>query len=209
MQARQTRATSMNDSGKTTLQGDKHDVWLGTQMRQLRKARGLSLQNVANKAGLSVGLVSQIERGLTSPSIRSLRVLSAALNVPVSWFFQNAGNDDPDGRGIVVRPGNRRFLNLRQKGIVKEILSPGLTENIEMMIVHVDPGGSSGEEYYTHEGEECGLVLAGEIDLWVEAECFRLAEGDSFTFESTRPHRFSNAGRNPAKVLWVATPPIY
>jgi transcriptional regulator with XRE-family HTH domain len=201
----------MNDSvnTKAPVQGDEHDLWLGRQMRQIRKARQLSLQNVAEKAGLSVGLVSQIERGLTSPSIRSLRVLSQALNVPVSWFFQNAESDSGDGRGILVRPENRRFLNLRHKGIVKEILSPGLTENIEMMIVHVDPGGSSGEDYYSHQGEECGLVLAGQLELWVEETRLQLAEGDSFTFESHRPHRFSNPGQTPSKVLWVVTPPIY
>jgi transcriptional regulator with XRE-family HTH domain len=198
-----------NVSVKASPSGDDHDVWLGKQMRQIRKARQMSLQNVAEKAGLSVGLVSQIERGLTSPSIRSLRVLSSVLNVPVSWFFQNAENGGDDNRGILVRPENRRFLNLRQKGIVKEILSPGLDENIEMMIVHVDPGGSSGVDYYSHQGEECGLVLSGQLDLWVEETCLHLAEGDSFTFESHRPHRFSNSGKHPSKVLWVVTPPIY
>ncbi len=143
------------------------DLSLGLKMRQIRKVRGLSLQSVAKRAGVSIGLVSQIERGLTSPSIRSLRQLGAALDVPVERFFGDAEAPEPDDGDIVVHPRNRRVLDLKGKGIIKELLNPPGTNSLALMIVVVEPGGSSGNEFYDHEGDEAGLVLAGKIELWV------------------------------------------
>lgn len=188
---------------------DPADLWLGKEMRHVRKRRGLSLEEVARRAELSIGLVSQIERGLSSPSIRSLRALSDALGIPASWFFQNGGPVPESERGIVTRPENRRLLNLKEKGMVKELLSPALTGGLEMLLVNIEPGGSSGPEHYTHRGEEGGLVLAGTLELWVEDRRFTLREGDSFGFESHRPHRFANPGTETTKVLWVVAPPVY
>jgi mannose-6-phosphate isomerase-like protein (cupin superfamily) len=194
---------------KTKDQDSNDDLSLGLKMRQIRKARGLSLQSVARKAGVSIGLVSQIERGLTSPSIRSLRQLGAALEVPVERFFGDGEETETNNSGIVVHPRNRRILNLSGKGIIKELLTPGASTVLELMIVSVEPSGSSGTDFYNHEGEEAGLVLSGKIELWVGNRNFIIEEGDSFRFPSVTPHRFANPGEIPAKVLWAVTPPIY
>ena len=199
----------MAQQTRTTETEADPDLSLGLKMRQIRKVRGLSLQSVARKAGVSIGLVSQIERGLTSPSIRSLRQLGAALDVPVERFFGNGEALEEDDAGIVMHPRNRRVLNLAGKGVSKELLTPSDDGVLELMIVNVEPGGSSGSEFYDHEGEEAGLVLSGKIELWVGERYFLLEEGDSFRFTSHTPHRFANHGEIAAKIVWSVTPPLY
>lgn len=187
----------------------KADKWLGMEMRQLRKGRNLSLEDVAQSAGVSVGLVSQVERGITSPSIRSLRALAEALDIPVTWFFLN-GDPPPERElGTIVHPPNRRILTLRHKGVVKELLTPDLLGKLQLLMIYMDPDGSTGPEANSHHGEECGLVLAGNINLHLGDELFPLEEGDSFRFDSTRPHYIHNTHSTPARVLWIATPPVY
>jgi transcriptional regulator with XRE-family HTH domain len=181
------------------------DVRLGAQVRLLRKARKLSIGTVAKRADVSIGLVSQIERGLSSPSLKTLRALCTALDVPIGWFFRDSGGADTQGR-IVVEPENRRFLEFKGKGVTKELASPELGRALEALVVTIQPGAQSGDDYYTHEGEECGYVLQGVLELWVENQHFLIKQESSFQFESTRPHRFSNPGRVDTKVLWVIAP---
>jgi quercetin dioxygenase-like cupin family protein len=71
------------------------------------------------------------------------------------------------------------------------------------------PGSASGTQPYTHRGEEGGLVLEGMLELWIENEKFLLNAGDSFSFPSTKPHRYRNPSKRETVVLWVITPPTY
>lgn len=185
------------------------DRTLGRKMRQIRKSRGLSLQNVAQRAGLSVGLISQIERGLTSPSIRSLRQLGFALDVPVEQFFSQTEPPNAYEEGHIVRPRHRRVLNLSHTGITTELISPDSGGALQMFIANIEPGGTSGPEFDVHEGEEAGLVLAGRLELWLGDKHYLLEEGDSFRFSSQTPHRYGNPGIMTSRIQWVITPPIY
>lgn len=185
------------------------DLWLGVQIRDLRKTNRYSLQQLANRSGLSVGLLSQIERGLTSPSIRSLRQLSEALGVTPARFFHEEFPPPPEEIGRIVRNGKGRQLRLTTNGVSKWLLAPDLSGELEMLLVEVAPGGHSGTELYTHKGEECGYVICGAMTLWIREEKFVLREGDSFRFKSTTPHRFESASDGITKVLWVITPPLY
>jgi transcriptional regulator with XRE-family HTH domain len=185
------------------------DVAFGAQIRALRRARDLSLQQLSDRAGISTGLLSQVERGLSSPSVRTLRQLAEALGVSVGWLFHHGDPPPSEERGVLLRRQHRRRMAFGDGSVVKELLSPDLTGPLEMLIVTVAPGGTSGEESYTHAGDEGGVVISGRIDLWVEERLFRLLEGDSFAFASTRPHRFANPGEVPAQVFWVITPPAF
>ena len=185
------------------------DLWLGREMRMLRKSRGLSLEELAARAGVSPGLISQIERGLTSPSIRSLRSLAKSLDVPVSWFFQPSEPENAEESAVIVRAANRRRLSLQKTGVSKELMTPGLSGALQMMLITVDPDATTGPEPNAHEGEKCGVVITGAIDLMLDGKTYAVREGDSFRFESTRPHFISNSGTTVAKVLWITTPPIY
>lgn len=180
----------------------------GAQLRALRHARGLSLQELSDISGLSIGAISQVERGLTNPSIKSLQNLAHALGVTVGWLFHHGNNPSKRDRGIVVRNAQRRRTEL-EGGQIKELLTPNLTGALEMLIVTIPKGGSSGDGPYTHAGEEAGLILEGTLDLWVDGEHYGLSEGDSFGFASTRPHQFSNPGDVITRVLWVITPPTF
>ncbi|RUM99541.1 cupin domain-containing protein [Pseudaminobacter arsenicus] len=185
------------------------DLWLGLQVRAMRKSAGLSLKELAEKAGLSIGMISQIERGAASPSIRSLRQISEALKVPTSLFFQEGDIPPANEIGRIVRNNARRIMMLRQNGVSKELLTPDFSGTVELLLIRLEPGGTSGPEYYTHKGEEAGLVLCGAIKLWVEEDSYILKAGDSFRFKSTLPHRYCSASDEVTEVLWVDTPPYY
>jgi len=189
--------------------GDDCDRWVGQQLRDLRKARRLSLKELAAKSGLSIGLLSQIERGTSSPSLRSLQALSGALNIPAGWFFNDGVVPPENERGIVVRRDTGRRLHLTTKGIVKELVTPDLSGTLQVLLVKIAPGGSTGDDYYRHPGEEAGHVIQSRMELWVEENQFFLDAGDSFRFSSERPHRALNPGKIEARILWITTPPFY
>lgn len=185
------------------------DLWLGLQLRTLRKAAKLSMTELANKAGLSIGMISQIERGVASPSIRSLRQISDALGVAPAQFFHDGLQPPLEEMGKIVRKEARRQLTLPRNGVAKQLLTPDLDGATEMLLVIIAPGGTSGPEHYVHKGEDAGLVLRGTLELWIEGHMHMLQEGDSFRFKSALPHRFSNPSQSETEVLWVITPPLY
>jgi transcriptional regulator with XRE-family HTH domain len=181
------------------------DLEVGRRIRDLRRTRELSLESVAARTNLSIGFVSQIERGLSSPSLRVLATLADVLGVGIAALFGARPGDDGNSGGVVTREVQRAELKLWRTGISKQLLSPAGTENrLNLFLVHLEPGGSAGDELYTHDGEEAGLVLEGEMTLTVDAETWLLKSGDSFRFASRRPHRFSNPADDvKAVVLWV------
>jgi transcriptional regulator with XRE-family HTH domain len=164
---------------------------------------------LATRTGLSIGNISQIERGVSAPSVRSLKKLSEALQVSIGDLFQETDLPPASEINYIVRAKTRPLLRLGATGVQKELLTPTTPGALQMLMVTITPGGSSGPDHYTHRGEESGLVLSGALELWIEDECFILKEGDTFRFKSSQPHRFANAGVNTATVLWVQTPPGY
>ncbi|MBR0716845.1 helix-turn-helix domain-containing protein [Bradyrhizobium liaoningense] len=181
------------------------DVAVGRRIRDLRRTRQLSLETIAARTSLSIGFLSQIERGLSSPSLRVLATLADVLGVGIAALFGASPSADGASDHVVTRGLQRPELKLWRTGISKQLLSPAGAENkLNLFLVHLEPGGSTGDELYTHDGEEAGLVLEGEMMLTVDTETWSLREGDSFRFASRRPHRFSNpADDAKAVVLWV------
>lgn len=179
------------------------DRALGEQIRRLRKARGLSQQEVALRATLSTGLVSQIERGLSSASVRVLARLADALDVGIAELFAATETSSDEPR-IVARASERRLIDMKAEGAVKHLLTPfDLSPRLDIFLIELAPGGKSGDADYVHEGEEAGLVLEGGLELFVDSRRYVLGAGDSFRFESRRPHRFANAGQQVTKAIWV------
>src|SRR5271157_3538738 len=181
------------------------DLAVGMRLRDLRRAANLSLETVAGRSDLSVGFLSQVERGLSSPSLRVLATLADVLGVGIAALFGNQGGEAGAQHGVIIRATERAELKLWRTGISKQLLNPtGADSKLNLFLVHMEPGGSTGDELYTHDGEEAGLVLEGEMTLTVDDETWRLKTGDSFRFASRRPHRFGNpAKRAKAVVLWV------
>lgn len=179
------------------------DFAVGERIRHLRLARGVSLKYLAERAGLSIALISQIERGVSSASVRVLARLADGLNVAIADLFEPPLDEADDDR-IVARAKERRRIDLKVTGIVKEWLTPfARTPRLDLYMMTLEPDGSSGDDSFAHEGEEAGFVLEGGIELFVDGRKFVLGEGDSFRFASGRQHRYRNAGRTTAKVIWV------
>lgn len=185
----------------------KPGTFLGRRIKEIRKARGMSLQALSDASGLSVSHLSQTERSLSTPSIDALHRIAGALGVRISWFFSeraDAGRN-PEEEGYVVRKKARWEINLGD-GMYDEVLSPNLGRQMQMMLAHFAPGAFSGETY-SHTGEKAGLVLSGSLELWVGPRRFLLREGDSFAFDSIEPHRYGNPGDTETTVIWMLTPP--
>lgn len=187
---------------------DQRDSRVGLEIKHLRRARNLTIADLSASTRLSTGYLSQIERGLSSPSVKALRSISDALGVTVSWFFSPDTAADDDLHNYVVREPSRRTL-LFENGIRDELLSPNLGRQLELLRCIFPPGSSSGAEPYVHRGEEAGVVVSGELTLWIGDREILLKSGDSFAFESHEPHRYENQGDLEAIVIWAITPPSY
>lgn len=185
----------------------RDELRIGGQIRQLRKMKGFTLQQLSEAAGISVGYLSQIERDLSKLPIGLLKTIADLLGVHMNWFFQEQIAGPPGERDIVVRAGRRRKMSFTGTGIHEELLSPDLNGPLELLLSSIEPGSDS--EFYDHDGVEAGLVIQGALDLWVGERHFHLDTGDSFSFKSTTPHRFTNPGSTMTKVVWVITPPHY
>ena len=180
---------------------------IGEQLRELRLVKNLTLRYVADKAGISVSYLSQLERNQSRLPIGVLKKIADVLGVHMNWFFQSSGDGAAAERDVVVRAANRRRMSFTGLGITEELLSPNLSGPLELLMSTIEPGADS--EDYSHDGAEAGYVLAGTLDLWVSGRYFRLQEGDSFSFKSTEVHRCANPGTQATRVLWVITPPHY
>ena len=171
-------------------------------------SKGLRIAGLASEIGRSVGHVSQVERGLSPVTIPDLKKIADALGVEINWFFQGQAMAPPEERDIIVRRANRRELNYSGTGVREALLSPHLHGAFEMVMTTLEPGADSGVAY-SRTGEEGGFVLEGTLDLEVDGRKYSLSAGDSFSFESTRPHRCANSGSQVTRVLWVISPPSY
>jgi len=180
---------------------DNGDLRIGETARGLRKAANLGLQELADRTGISAAMLSQLERGLSTPSLRTLRLLSVALDVPISRFFEEPSQGSHPS--FVVRAEDRRLLRLTSSGVTKYLISPNTPSWIEMYELQLAPGGSSGNDFQSHTGEKAGYVLEGELQLTLNDEVFVLGAGDAFRFPSLVPHMFMNPADAPARIIWI------
>lgn len=185
------------------------DLWLGEQLRRRRKALGRPLLQVAQPAGISVSLLSQLERGLRSISMRTLEALAQELQLPMETLVRNSKHGDAHDEvdGAVVRVGAHRRIDLGDKGIHKENLTPpAATGRVEMYRAVIESGGSTGDElFFTHKGEQVGYVIEGQLELFIDDRLLKLQAGDSFCYDGSTPRRWRNPGPTLTTVLWAIT----
>ncbi|MBY6092201.1 helix-turn-helix domain-containing protein [Maritimibacter alkaliphilus] len=196
----------MDDTGGP-VNANGEEASVGATLRRLRKAKGMSLQALADESGVSVGMISQVERGLANPSIKLLTSLRRALNISMQELF---GESDPDhpaptpnspDPGFVRRRENRPTIDLGM--IHKELLTTTDRQNLQIMILNIEPGGESGGRALSYPAEKGGMVLEGEAVLRVDEQDALLRTGDSFVFDSARPHSIRNLGSVTARILWI------
>jgi transcriptional regulator with XRE-family HTH domain len=188
--------------------GDKEDseTLLAQDIRALRRARGMTLAETALKLGRSVGWLSQVERGISVPSVVDLRAIAGMFGVPLSLFFRHDVTSEAE-RGVIVRSAARRPLGTRETGLVEELLSPDLGGSFEMIRSEFAPGAER-EQTLRRDTEDAGYLVSGRLDIEIDGVWHRLDEGDSFRFRD-RPYRWRNPGDVPAVVVWIVSPPVY
>ena len=190
---------------------------LGQNLKTLRLKQRMTLKQLAQKSGVSVGLVSQIERSLSAPTVTTLQKIAKAFGVTMSTLFMEdetlfpftyRNGNMPNSNQVTILRKDRRKKVVTPWGIWHELLCPDLRHRLEVIYLHY-PVGMKAEEFYNHEGEECGIVLQGRIMGSVGDQTITLEEGDSIHYESSIPHRWENAGQIEATAIWAITPPSY
>jgi transcriptional regulator with XRE-family HTH domain len=175
---------------------------LGQNLRALRKAKALTLAQLGEKAGLSASYLSQLERGVTMPSLPRLTSIAEALGVEVRYFFEK---DADSPRTIKANQGKK----LRGgPGISVELLSADPFGKAIQPYRMVCAPGAKQEHRSTYPGEWCGFVLKGELTVTVGAETFVLAAGDSIHYHRHQPHSWRNDGTEECVVIWTVSPPL-
>jgi transcriptional regulator with XRE-family HTH domain len=175
---------------------------LGHRIRAARSRRGLSAAELANLAGVSKSLVSQIERGIAAPSIDTVRRLASALHLPVFSLFM----EEPDV-GMVVRRADRRIVRYPGSRATREVLSPTLGGRMVLLWVTFPPGDEDGHEPVRHVGEESVVVVRGTLEVSLGQQRVLLETGDSMTFDSEVPHTFRNPTSDETEILTAISPP--
>ncbi|WP_084032839.1 helix-turn-helix domain-containing protein [Chelativorans sp. J32] len=178
---------------------------LAGDIRRLRKARGLTLAGLASQLGRSVGWLSQVERGISLPSLADLRALANHFKVPVSFFLTPAAPDEKEQQ-VVVRADSRRRLVSGEPGVTEELLSPDLGGRFE--ITRCEFAGNTSPQPRKRAAEEAGYVVSGALDLEVAGKWYQLSTGDSFRLHG-EAFRWRNPHGEPAVVIWVVSPPVY
>ncbi len=179
-------------------------VELGERLRAIRKLRHRTLKEIADAASISESFLSQLERGRTNATVATLQRLSTALGIEVSDLFTTNAP-----RPRVLRKEAREFVSWGSLGR-KALLTPKPFHSLEVVVARFEPGGSTGDEPYTHgDSEELLIVVEGQVHVQLGTEIHEVAAGDSVHYQSSTPHRVSNPGDETAEVMFVISPPSY
>ncbi|WOI32317.1 helix-turn-helix domain-containing protein [Tritonibacter scottomollicae] len=179
---------------------------LGADLRALRRARGITIADLAARMGRSVGWISQVERDLSEPSISDLRQLATCLEVPMSMLFAHA-SAPVEEQGYIVRAEARRPMGSGEEGLIEELLSPDLTDDFEM--VHSTFAPNARMQARAHRPtQEVAYVISGRLDLQIADRRFTVGPGDSFRIRN-EPFQWANPYDEACVAVWVIAPPVY
>jgi len=181
---------------------------LGQRLREARRDR-YTVKELAATAGVSSGLISEIERGHGNPSFKSLYRISQALGLRVGDLLTPESDRQQAAANIVPRD-QRKLLQLGENGLVWQLLTPNLQGKLEVLKTSIPPGFTNEEAPFLHEGEECVFLLTGTaLQVTVAGELFTLEEGDAITYDSGNSHWWSNPTDTDAVVVGAVTPPSF
>ena len=178
----------------------------GSDLRALRKARGLTLSDLAARMDRSVGWMSQVERGLSIPSFGELKALAAELNVALETL-RHVPNAPKGEEGVIVRKAARRAIGHRADGLAEELLSPDLTDAFEVVHSTFEPGAERLDPD-ARPTQEIGYIVSGALEITIGDTTHSLEAGDSFRIRG-EPFRWANRGQEPCNAIWVIAPPVY
>jgi len=177
---------------------------LGERIRRRRQELGLSLRELASKVDLTASFLSQIERDLASPSLKSLRKMAEALEVPIFHFL-----NDSDSQSPVVRRDGRKTLTLPHSEVMYQLLTPDLNRKMEMFLVELRPEQRNIAMPLPQPTEECIFVLEGKMRIRLDETDYEIFPGDSIYFEGHRLQEISAAGQEKLTFVSVITPAVF
>ena len=180
---------------------------IGPRLRELRLQHSLSLQQLAERAGVSAAAIHKIERNGMVPTITTLLKLADAFDRPIAHFV----DEEAVGAGpVAFTPASGRSPAYgAPAGVESEVVSGSYARFfLDGVVSTVAPGAGSGAGLSQHQGEQLVFLLEGALEFEVDGQAYSLAPGDSLHFRTDRPHRWENEGRTPARALWVRTRPL-
>lgn len=173
---------------------------IGERLRAVRQTQQLTIDQVASAAGLSKGFISRVERDMTSPSVASLVALCEVLSLPIGALFESS-------EAHLVKSGTGPHINLGGTGAEEWLLTPRGENRLQLVHSRYQPGGDGGKELYTVNSDiEVLHVLDGAVTLRFSSRDWRLAKGDSMTFDGREPHSWLADDQLGAEVLWILAP---
>ncbi|NNG02141.1 MAG: cupin domain-containing protein [Desulfobacteraceae bacterium] len=176
---------------------------VGKRIRILRRARGMTLQQVAAQTGLTASFLSQMERSLTGITLSSLASVSNALGVQLRELVTQPDQTTPD-----THQGERQEYSVESVSLHYERLSTSFPGScLHSLKIRIPAGYSSGFE--SHAGEELLFVLSGSIEYTVDGQTFHLGTGDSVHIDSRRSHQIVNTSDTTTEILWTSTLPVF
>jgi len=178
---------------------------LGARLRALRAEKGLSQRELARRAGVTHATLSLLERNLASPSVSSLKKVVQELGMSLSEFFSTGSRSR---KSVFHRQED--FFTLLDGPITMQQIGKDLQDSLlQFIVMRFEPNSDTGEQKYTHEGEEGGLIIQGQLELTVGEKTQLLEAGDAFHFDSSTPHRYRNIGKETCIVFTAGTPPSF
>ena len=203
-------------TGRTNVKAmAKSLLTMGSEVRQLRKARQMTLKDLSATSGVSLSHLSTIERGMSQPSMDALTAIADALTVTPDWFFARRPGAGPMEQAYVVRAQNRRNLNslygqdAQRLGYTDTLISSSIGGNFYMGLAVYEPYSERpADPLHKHEGEQHGLILEGELEMQIGDEVITLRAGDSYSFDARIPHHARNRTDKSCKLIWAVSPVV-
>lgn len=178
------------------------NVEIGQRIKQLRVMKGLTQEELADRAELSKGFISQVERDLTSPSIATLMDILQCLGVSVSEFF----TEEPEEQIVFTKEDYFIKKDEENKNTIEWIVPNAQKNQMEPILLKLEPGGSTDPDN-PHEGEEFGYVLNGAVTIHLGNKVYRAKKGETFYYVSGKQHYLTS--KVGATVLWISSPPTF
>ncbi len=183
------------------MDSDGNQYTIGAKIRDLRLKNGLTQEELADRAELSKGFISQLENDLTSPSIATLTDILTLLGTTLSEFFSVGEREQ------LVFSERDYFEKVSDGMTVKWIVPTAQKNDMEPITIELEQGAFTDDE--PHDGEEFGYVLSGEVEVVVGDRVARAKAGESFYYSSDRAHGIRNVSKSKSKILWVSCPPSF
>jgi transcriptional regulator with XRE-family HTH domain len=179
---------------------------IAERLKAFRLANRMTLKQLAQKAGCTDAYLSQLERGRANPSIMILKKIASALQMKVVDFFLE---NEPEENDVILKEKERVNIHFKRGDAKIQMLVRHIRDKrMQPFYTTIEPkGGSKG--FYSHIGEEFGIVLKGQLEIRLNGKSYRLNKNESFYFSSQVPHSWSNPGRTKTVVIWVVSPPTF